>query len=52
MFCFVFLFLASLTFVLFCFRILGLLGVDVAKEVKKPEEGLVEDQNDNSAVPC
>lgn len=33
-----------------CLRVVGLTGVDVAKEVKNPEEDPVEDQNDNTAL--
>ncbi|KAK2881987.1 lysosomal proton-coupled steroid conjugate and bile acid symporter SLC46A3 [Channa argus] len=35
---------------LFVLGMVGLLGVDVAKEVTEPEENSVEDQNDNSAL--
>ncbi|XP_026229037.1 solute carrier family 46 member 3 [Anabas testudineus] len=36
---------------LFVLGVVGLIGVDVAEEVKKPEEeNLIEDQNDNSAL--
>lgn len=40
-----------------CFRVVALIGVDVAREVKKPEAALsgeedpVEDENDNSPLP-
>ncbi|XP_023258360.1 solute carrier family 46 member 3 [Seriola lalandi dorsalis] len=48
---FVFLLSAGLCVIpMFFLGVVGVIGVDVAEEVKKPEEDAVEDQNDNSPL--